>query len=227
MSRRVTDEIVHRFLVWARNYEEIESFRKIAPSGRCWRIRIRPGVRADGMDRSVLDDILGDDDRVVPTEIVLTSREALVFGYGCAVAGASRHRDDWTQEDWEAQAAKRREAREREEAREAGQPEAAGAGEPEPVREPTALEREAPLLVEHIRARPHAAAQARAEQITTASCPWVHREWRQSYRLGALHALQGQPPAPPDYLQGSSREQGKRRAYFAGHAQALKELGSA
>lgn len=101
------------------------------------------------------------------------------------------------------------------------------AGEPGPRRELTALEREAPLLVERIRARPPSAAQARAEQITTASCPWVHREWRQSYRLGALHALQGQPPAAPDYLQGSAREQGKRRAYFAGHAQALGELGSA
>lgn len=99
---------------------------------------------------------------------------------------------------------------------------AAGTGEP------SALERAAPLLVERIRARPaDEGLRVRAEQITAASCPWVHREWRQSYRLGVLHALQGQPATPPDYLQGSSRELGKRRAYFAGHAQALEELGSA
>ena len=44
-----------------------------------------------------------DRDGVVPAELVLTSREALLFALGCAVGGA-RERATWTQEDWEARA---------------------------------------------------------------------------------------------------------------------------
>ncbi len=46
----------------------------------------------------------------MPSEIVLTHREALAFGMACAVAGSSRDRREWTQENWEAQAAGRSKA---------------------------------------------------------------------------------------------------------------------
>lgn len=101
---RVTDEMVDDFLAWARNFEEIISYRKITKSGRKWLIKIRPGVFAASHMTLFLRP-----DNVVPEELVLTSREALVFGYGIAVAGECRSRHDWTQEDWEAQSQRKRE----------------------------------------------------------------------------------------------------------------------
>jgi hypothetical protein len=102
---------------------------------------------------------------------------------------------------------------------------------PEPQEPPamSALEQAAPRLVERILptspdAARHRADRARAEQITDEHCPWRHREWRGAFKLGALDALRGQPPSPPIEMQGSDREQHKRRAYFAGHTAALAAL---
>lgn len=80
--RRITDDDVQGFLIWARNYGEIESYKKIAESGRKWLIRLPATVTASNRKASWTER------RVVPSEFVLTSREALAFGYGLAVAGA-------------------------------------------------------------------------------------------------------------------------------------------
>jgi hypothetical protein len=94
---RVTDDMVTGFLVWARNYGEIESYRQVADSGRKWRIRLpmgEPPVTASGRHAWT-------EDRIVPTEFVLTSREALAFGYGVALAGGRTElRADFAKREW-------------------------------------------------------------------------------------------------------------------------------
>lgn len=83
---RVSDDTVVSYLNWARNYGEIQSFSQIAKRGRKWLVIMPEGVTftKDGGDVGVLTG----QDGIVPDELVLTSREALVFGYGLAVAGA-------------------------------------------------------------------------------------------------------------------------------------------
>lgn len=110
MNTRVTDDDVLRWLAWARNYGEIESFRRVAKRGRKWLIlmpldehRTRDGDHLRG-------GLMGHrEEDVVPREMVLTSREALVFAYGCAAGGWMRSRLDWTQEDWDERARRQRE----------------------------------------------------------------------------------------------------------------------
>lgn len=101
MSARVTDKMVLGFLVWARNYGEIESFEKLPVAGRCWKI-VMPGVvRAHGGSDPLLGGSLRDDPmRTVPTEFVLTAREALVFGYGIAAGGARERRAEFAAREW-------------------------------------------------------------------------------------------------------------------------------
>jgi hypothetical protein len=82
---RVSDELVRRFLTWARNYGEIESFEQVTQAGRKWLVRLPKGttVTVDGSEVGWLTGA----DGIVPDEMVLTSREALVFGYGLAIGG--------------------------------------------------------------------------------------------------------------------------------------------
>lgn len=103
MSSRATDGMIQGFLLWAVNYEEIISFTKIAPyKGRCWKIVVPEGIYANAMNLSWRFP-----EQYVPSEMILTAREALAFGYGLAIAGSSRDRRDWTQADWEARAERR------------------------------------------------------------------------------------------------------------------------
>jgi hypothetical protein len=94
---RVTDDAVDHWLVWARNYGEIESYKKIAERGRKWLVKMPEGVTitASGMELGFLERNL------VPDEIVLTNREALVFGMGLA-AGGSRPtpRAEFAAKEW-------------------------------------------------------------------------------------------------------------------------------
>lgn len=81
---RVSDEEVERYLIWGRNYGEIESFKRVADKGRKWLIVLPPGTTAtaSGMRPGFIEG------SIVPDQFVLTSREALSFGFGLAVAGA-------------------------------------------------------------------------------------------------------------------------------------------
>lgn len=98
---RVTDDMVQSFLTWGRNYGEIESFAKIDPGrGRCWKIVLPEDRWAHGIQRTPSILTL-DSTRAVPTEIVLTAREALVFGYGLAVGGAAERREDFAAREWQ------------------------------------------------------------------------------------------------------------------------------
>jgi len=101
VAMRVTDNLVRTWLGWARNFDEIESWKKIAPRGKKWFIKVPLGIRRGRQDVPLSPWF--DRDGVVPAELVLTSREALLFALGCAVGGA-RERATWTQEDWEARA---------------------------------------------------------------------------------------------------------------------------
>lgn len=79
---RISDDEVRRCLTWARNYGEIESFKMVRPSGRKWLVRTTEQTTISGQ-------VLGWTERhAVPSELVFTSREALAFGYGLAIAGA-------------------------------------------------------------------------------------------------------------------------------------------
>lgn len=95
---RVTDAMVEGFLLWARNYREIESFEKIEGGGRCWKITLRAPVWAFGDEPMA---VLSQPERMVPDEFVLTAREALAFGYGVAVGGASERRADFAAREWQ------------------------------------------------------------------------------------------------------------------------------
>jgi hypothetical protein len=106
MSARITHTQVDHWLAWARNYGEIIDFQKIANKGRMWMIEVEPGIRTTAMDsptgRGVggLIDFGGiDPATVVPEVMVLTTREAFMFGMGCAVAGLNRSRMEIEQED--------------------------------------------------------------------------------------------------------------------------------
>jgi hypothetical protein len=72
------------WLVWGRNYGEIASYKRVTDAGRKWLVAIPEGVTitASGMEPGMIER------RIVPDELVLTSREALAFGMGLAVAGS-------------------------------------------------------------------------------------------------------------------------------------------
>jgi hypothetical protein len=94
---RIKDTDVERFLIWGRNYGEIESFKKLDAVGRKWVIKLPPGrtFTASGMNPGMLERA------IVPDEFVLTSREALTFGFGLAIAGGmSRTRDEHAKREW-------------------------------------------------------------------------------------------------------------------------------
>jgi hypothetical protein len=94
---RVTDDMVRRYLVWARNYGEIESFSIAADSGRKWLIRIPEGTTAtaSGSEPGFIER------DIIPDELMLTSREALAFGMGLALAGSrSETRSTTSQREW-------------------------------------------------------------------------------------------------------------------------------
>lgn len=133
-SSRVTDDMVRSWLIWARNLGEIVAFNDgrgpyVRRSGpRRWRIRLAPGVTNDGNPpraKQGIFDLFGHEEKdIVPAELMLTSREALVFGMGCAVGRAATvvgAEHDWHRERLEAWTPEAREAfaRWREEAREA------------------------------------------------------------------------------------------------------------
>lgn len=107
MSQRITHEQVRSYLQWARNYGEIIDFQKIAKSGRCWMIEVEPGIRPMATDSptgrggDLLMDFGGVDARtVIPEVMVLTTREALLFGWGLAVAGLGKPRTEFGDDDW-------------------------------------------------------------------------------------------------------------------------------
>jgi hypothetical protein len=84
MSARVDEDEIRHFLTWGRNYGELASYRSLPVPRRRWSITL-PGERpitASGMDPGLIER------SVIPVEFVLTSREALAFGYGLAIAGA-------------------------------------------------------------------------------------------------------------------------------------------
>lgn len=130
---RVTDAMVEHWLVWARNFGEVVAYstgrgpyvRRSGP--RRFRIRLTPGITANGdpfRPKQGILDILGHtEEDVVPAELMLTAREALVFGMGCAAGRAAalmgreaewqRDREAaWTPAEREAFAARREQARE-------------------------------------------------------------------------------------------------------------------
>lgn len=98
LSLRVTDEHVRGFLVWARNYGEIESYERVANSGRKWRITLPAIATASGAESDSITNY--GQGRIVPASFVLTSREAVAFGYGLAVAGAREPRADFAAREW-------------------------------------------------------------------------------------------------------------------------------
>jgi hypothetical protein len=94
---RVTDDLVHGYLVWGRNYGEIESFSRVADRGRKWLVKLPAGatVTPSNMEPGFLEQ------RLVPDELMFTSREALAFGMGLAVAGARREtRTELANREW-------------------------------------------------------------------------------------------------------------------------------
>lgn len=96
---RVSDYTVERYLTWARNYGEIESYKRLATAGRKWLIRLPAGTTTTIHGSDV--DLLTGADGIVPDELALTSREALVFGYGLAVAGGrSETRRSFAAREW-------------------------------------------------------------------------------------------------------------------------------
>lgn len=102
MSGRVRDDTIRSFLTWARNYEEIAWFERVDDVGpRCWRIVLMPGEPIFSHPNPIWPG-LAEQDEIVPAEMMLTAREALVFGYGLAVGGMSKDRREWTAEDHEA-----------------------------------------------------------------------------------------------------------------------------
>jgi hypothetical protein len=102
VSERVKDYDVERFLVWARNYKEIESYKKLSGTGaRKWRIQL--SLTADPITASGGSGLLlGRETETVPREFILTSREALAFGYGLAVAGSQEQtRAEFAKANWD------------------------------------------------------------------------------------------------------------------------------
>lgn len=96
---RVTDAMVRGFLHWAHSYREIESFEKLEGGGRCWKIVLKASVWAYAADGQWW--VMNRPERRVPEEFVLTAREALAFGYGLAIGGASERRADFARREWQ------------------------------------------------------------------------------------------------------------------------------
>lgn len=99
---RVTNDIVEGFLVWGRNYKEIEGWRILTgpgtERGRKWLIELPGIVTASGAQSDDLTNY--GKGRVVPASFVLTSREALAFGYGLAAAGPHEARASFARREW-------------------------------------------------------------------------------------------------------------------------------
>lgn len=94
---RVSEDEVRHFLIWGRNYGEIESYRSVATRGRRWAVSLPAGriVTASGMEPGWTERSL------VPVEFVLTGREALAFGYGLAAAGSrDEPRASFAKREW-------------------------------------------------------------------------------------------------------------------------------
>jgi len=98
VSARVSEDTVRSFLTWARNYGEIESFSSVADSGRRWKIVLPDEVWSNGPDPTLGG--FTPPENMVPREFVLTSREALAFGYGLAAAGVRECREDFASREW-------------------------------------------------------------------------------------------------------------------------------
>lgn len=123
---RVKDTTVSDWLLWARHFGEIISYRVGKGDRRRIRVRVTPGVTRDGSPfrpkEGILDIFGHTADDVVPAELMFTAREALAFGMGCAAGRAAalmEREEDW-QRDREAEwtpAARTEFARRREEAR--------------------------------------------------------------------------------------------------------------
>jgi hypothetical protein len=110
---RVRDDTASDWLVWARNFGEVVAWRIGRGGPRRVRVRVPPGITRDGMPfrpkRAILDFMGHGPDDVVPAEMMLTVREAIVFGMGCAVgrtAALMEPADDWQRdraEQWTAE----------------------------------------------------------------------------------------------------------------------------
>lgn len=94
---RVKDDDVASALIWARNYGEIESYTLIAPSGRKWLVRtaVQTTIRGDEPGIGLMAAA------PVPSNLVFTSREALAFAYGLAIAGAHHGRQAFAAREWD------------------------------------------------------------------------------------------------------------------------------
>lgn len=105
---RVTDSMVSDWLIWARNFGEVAAYKVGKGSNRRRvRVRLTPGITRNGRPfrpREGLFDLLGHEIAdVVPAELMLTAREALVFGYGCAVGRAAALAGvgpEWREDGW-------------------------------------------------------------------------------------------------------------------------------
>lgn len=102
---RVTDEMVRGWLAWARNFGEVVSYRAGSGSGRRFRVRVTPGITINGdpfrPKEGILDLTGHDAGDVVPAELMLTAREALLFGMGCAVGRTAALAD--REHEWQRQ----------------------------------------------------------------------------------------------------------------------------
>jgi hypothetical protein len=103
VSGRVTDTTITDWLVWARNFGEVVAYRVGSGRARRFRVRVTPGITRNGAPlrpKGGLLDFFGHtEEDVVPAELMLTAREALVFAYGCAVGRAAALADG-EQEEW-------------------------------------------------------------------------------------------------------------------------------
>lgn len=101
-GNRVTDEMVRSWLLWARNFGEIVAYHIGDGNRRRFRVRLPAGITSNGdpfRKREGILDITGHGaGDVVPPELLFTAREALAFGFGCAVgrtAALAGERPGW------------------------------------------------------------------------------------------------------------------------------------
>jgi hypothetical protein len=100
MSERVTDEMVVHALSWARNYGDVEKWRKIkrpkGERGPKWVVilALSKTVSADGtgpITAQTLEEtpalLLPRSADIIPRELALTNREVILFCYGLAAGG--------------------------------------------------------------------------------------------------------------------------------------------
>lgn len=99
---RVTDDMVRGWLTWARNFEEVVSFRIGKGAARRFKVRVPAGITRDGhpfRPKEGMLDITGHDaGDVVPAELMFTAREAMAFAMGCATGRAAAlagKRQEW------------------------------------------------------------------------------------------------------------------------------------